>query len=372
MALLEDETYMEKYPDNVSRAQVYLENQVTGGLVSNYSLCLVAYALALVNSPVAQTALSELKRRADYIDGVMMWRSSAGLQSHDWQPHSAQIEMASYVLLAFFKRASFIEGIALLKWLSKQRNHLGGYRTTQDTAIALQALSYYAAFSGANAIDLRLNVSAPASTFVSLYSINSTNYRTYQSVEVNANEDIHLNIYTEGRGFALFQMNIFYNVESTALSHNHQHTSDEEAFSLDVEVNEDRDHNHMLLSICMRLKDSQLIAHTGMVILDVGMLSGFSLSPGAAAPTDLIRKVEILPEKVNLYLDSLNKSDVCIGLPVIRDYKVARVQDAVVQLYDYYEPGRMSINPMKLLVEPDRGTALRHLMEDLVSSTHRW
>lgn len=54
--------------------------------------------------------------------------------------------------------------------------------------------------------------------------------------------------------------------------------------------------------------DNQVISHTGMVILDVGMLSGFSLSPGAAAPTDLIRKVEIQPEKVSLYLDSVSVS----------------------------------------------------------------
>lgn len=64
-------------------------------------------------------------------DGVMMWSSSAGLESHDWQPRSAQMEMTSYVLLAFFRRGSLVEGIGLMKWLSEQRNHLGGYGTTQ-------------------------------------------------------------------------------------------------------------------------------------------------------------------------------------------------------------------------------------------------
>lgn len=54
----------------------------------------------------------------------------------------------------------------------------------QDTVIALQALAYYAAFSGASAIDLRLNISVPASSFVSGFQINSTNYRMYQSQEV--------------------------------------------------------------------------------------------------------------------------------------------------------------------------------------------
>lgn len=50
--------------------------------------------------------------------------------------------------------------------------------------VALQALAYYAAFSGANAIDLRLDVSAPAPMFVSQFSINSTNYRISQIQEV--------------------------------------------------------------------------------------------------------------------------------------------------------------------------------------------
>ncbi|XP_053290845.1 CD109 antigen [Pleuronectes platessa] len=343
IALLEDETYAEMYITNVSLATRYLEIKVSSEVVSNYSLCLVTYALALANSQTAAAALYQLISRADYKDGVMMWASSAGLNSRDWQPYSAQIEMASYVLLVLFKRASLLEGFALLKWLSKQRNHLGGFGTTQDTVVGFQALSYYAAFSGANAIDLRLNISAPASSFGSLFSINSTTYRMYQRQEINADQDLNVNVYMEGRGFAIFQMNVFYNVRSSALSQDVRLASDEEAFSLHVDVAEDKEHNHMLLSICMRLKESQVISQTGMVILEVGMLSGFRLSPGAAAPTDLIRKVEILPEKISLYMDSLNKSEVCIGLPVIRNHKVAHVQDAGVQVYDYYEPQRKAV-----------------------------
>ncbi len=54
------------YRGNVSLAQRYLEDKVTGGGLSNYSLCLAAYALALASSPVAGTALAELSSRADY------------------------------------------------------------------------------------------------------------------------------------------------------------------------------------------------------------------------------------------------------------------------------------------------------------------
>lgn len=45
----------------------------------------------------------------------------------------------------------------------------------------------------------------------------------------------------------------------------------------------------------------------------------------------------------------LTKSEVCIKLPIVRNYKVARTQDAVVQVYDYYEPGENSFTVLYVL-----------------------
>lgn len=55
--------------------------------------------------------------------------------------------------------------------------------------VALEALSFYAAFSGASAIDLRLNVSVPALSLQSPFTINFNNYLKYQTLEV-----IHWNV----------------------------------------------------------------------------------------------------------------------------------------------------------------------------------
>ncbi|KAM4723448.1 CD109 antigen [Anableps anableps] len=300
LAFLEDGTFSEMYADNVSLALRYLENKVSSGVVSNYTLCLVAYALALGKSNVVESVLLELSKRAEYRDGVMMWTISRGLRSNNQQQRSAQIEMASYVLLVLFMRGNFLEGITLMKWLSTQRNYLGGFGTTQDTVVALQVLSYYAAFSGANAISLRFNISSPVSSTSSLFHINSSNYRVYQSREINADKDLPLNIYMEGRGFAIFQLNIFYNIKSTQ---DVKPITDEDAFILDANHTYS-DPDHIMLSVCTRLKDNQGIAHTGMAILEVGMLSGFSLPPGAGIQADFIRKVDRAPERVILYLDS--------------------------------------------------------------------
>lgn len=44
---------------------------------------------------------------------------------------------------------------------------------------------------------------------------------------------------------------------------------------------------------------------TGMAILEVGLLSGFSLLPDGIRPDDSIKKVELQAGKVILYLDSV-------------------------------------------------------------------
>ena len=64
--------------------------------------------------------------------------------------------------------------------------------------------------------------------------------------------ELTLHFYNPKQLHESIQLNIFYNVESTAFSQNLRHTQDGEAFSLDVDVTDEGDNNHMLLSICMR------------------------------------------------------------------------------------------------------------------------
>ena len=70
-------------------------------------------------------------------DGVPFWSgtgaSSPGL-AQSWQPRTADIEMAAYALLSLHRLGRLEEGIPVMKWLSQQRNHLGGYGSTQVRA----------------------------------------------------------------------------------------------------------------------------------------------------------------------------------------------------------------------------------------------
>ncbi|XP_064187386.1 CD109 antigen-like isoform X2 [Anguilla rostrata] len=339
MALLEDQANKDLYASTVTNALSFLESKLSGGVSSNYSLSLVAYALSLAEHVSAQTALNELLSRADVKDGVVFWRMPGAGLSASWQPRSANIEMAAYALLSLFTQAKVVEGISLMKWLSQQRNHLGGYGSTQDTVVALQALSHYAAFSGSDAIDLWITVKTMNSQVVARLHINSANSLLLQSQEIEVGKDVHLNVSIEGRGFALFQLNVFYNLNTRTLSRRRSNTMSDEAFDLDVRVT-DTDLNHVSLTICTRLREGQQIVRTGMALMEVSMLTGLRPVEGGVRTNDVVRKVETPPGKVVLYLDSVTTSQVCIDIPTVRDFKVANVQDGTVLIYDYYEPRR--------------------------------
>ncbi|XP_017551199.1 CD109 antigen isoform X2 [Pygocentrus nattereri] len=341
MALLEDVEYNHTFSGQVSAAINYLTLKLREGISSNYSLCLVTYALSLAKSPHAITALNELMNRAQIHDDVPTWSSRDSSLSDSWQPRSTDIEMAAYTLLSFYKQGTVEHGFSLLKWLSQQRNHLGGYGSTQDTVIALQALSAYATLSSVEQIDLTITVTDPRDE-VATFTINQSNYLLYQCQEIEAEEELHIRVSAVGKGFAVFQLTTFYNIEAKGLSRRRRDDHTHEAFDLDIYVMDYNMYN-IFIFICFRLSEDQELNQTGMAILDVGLLTGFSLAQNGILINSLVRKVETSPGKVILYLDSVTKIEECIEVPTTMEFKVTRVQDAVVAIYDYYEPRRKTV-----------------------------
>uniref|UniRef100_A0A803T4W8 CD109 molecule n=1 Tax=Anolis carolinensis TaxID=28377 RepID=A0A803T4W8_ANOCA len=267
-ALLEYQ--MDKYDNNIRRALNFLEFKLSEGISDNHTLALVTYALSIARSTDAKKALDTLNERSEQQGDHRFWISPASELSDSWQPRSVDIEAAGYALLSHAKQQRLLEGIPIMKWLSQQRNHLGGYSSTQ--------------------------------------------------------------------------LNIMYNVDNSHSSRSRRSAQDQEAFDLDVTVKDDKkDINHLTLNVCTRYLGTGSSSRSGMALIEVGLLSGFSLSPSFMCVDDPIKKVETDEGKVHLYLDSLNASQVCVDIPAVRDFKVANTQDASVTVLDYYEPRRRAV-----------------------------
>ncbi|XP_063775379.1 CD109 antigen-like [Pseudophryne corroboree] len=336
-SLLEDEYYRNRYHSRVQKAVQYLEGKFAEGISSNYTFSVVVYALSLANSTKAEAALTQLNSRASTTGGSKYWSSPSETEIYYWQPRTTDIETAAYALLSFCQQNRIAEGIPVMKWLSQQRNHLGGYSSTQDTIMALQALSQFLVASPSS--DTSLTVSVIGSDLYNYvpktFQINSDNLLLLQSQQIGVSQPLSINITADGRGLAIVQLNIIYNQKAS--SRHRRHLVPSEAFSLDVTVIEDQFNTaHLSVEICTSYQGAG--NESGMAILEVEFLSGFTMSPKGIPISGSVKRVELKDGEVYIYFDSVTTNRVCISVPMVRSAKVASSQEAVIKIYDYYNP----------------------------------
>ncbi|XP_068021293.1 CD109 antigen [Melanerpes formicivorus] len=326
----------------IKSATNYLEDKLEEGIGDNYTLAIVTYALSWAKSTKAKEALNVLNQRAEHQGEFHFWVTAASQLSDSWQPPSIDIELAAYALLSHFYQDRLVEAIPIMKWLSHQRNHLGGFSSTQDTVVALHALSLFAALTAVGKTEMEVRVTAPAWSSPETFSIDSRNRFLLQSKEIAPAQPVTLTVAAEGAGFAVFQLNVLYHTKEP--EQRLRAGLKQEAFDLNVDVKDDKDdRNHLTVNVCTRYLAPGTAPSSGMVLLEVGLLSGFSVPPGSIPLNHTVKKVEEDNGKVNLYLDSLNETQLCVDVPAVRDFKVANLQDASVSVVDYYEPRRRAV-----------------------------
>ncbi|XP_069462356.1 CD109 antigen-like [Ambystoma mexicanum] len=321
---------------NMSKSVDFLEQKVEQGISSNYTLAIVSYALSLANSSSARFALDQLIHRAEGAGGAMFWSSlSAGVLTH-WQPRSSEIETAAYALLSCYQQERIQEGVPIMKWLSIQRSPLGGFTSTQDTVLALQALSLFANVYHASDPTLNVSLTGPEDSVPQTFQITSENRLALQSHTMEVAQTLSVTVSATGMGIAVCQLHVLYNVKPAAEP---KSAANSDAFALNIVV-EDRqdDLNRVAVQVCTRYIASVYGNQSGMALMEVQYLSGFSLDQSKPIQNDLIKKAEVQEGQVNLYFDSINETPVCVSISMLRDAKVSSTQDATVSIVDYYKP----------------------------------
>ncbi|KAM5325551.1 CD109 antigen [Glossophaga mutica] len=326
---------------DVQESVNFLESEFNRGMSDNYTLALVTYALSLVGSPKAKEALNLLTGRAEQEGGMQFWVSSVSRLSESWQPSSLDIEVAAYALLSHFLQRQVAEGIPIMRWLSRQRNSLGGFASTQDTVVALKALSEFAALMNTERTNIQIAATGSGSQRPVKFLIDTQNRFVLQTAELAAVEPTEVNISANGFGFAVCQLNVIYNVKNSESSRRRRSVQNQEAFDLDVAVKDNKDDiNHLNLNVCTRFLGPE---RSGMALMEVNLLSGFTVPADAVPLSETVRKVEHDHGKLSLYLDSVNETQFCVDIPAVRNFKVSNTQDASVSIVDYYEPRRQAV-----------------------------
>ncbi|KAK3709154.1 hypothetical protein QZH41_018067 [Actinostola sp. cb2023] len=210
-----------------------------------YSNAIIAYALTLARHPDRGEFLKRLGSQAIVKDGQMHWEKKVKPKkqnAHYWFPpyhrsSSSNIEMTSYALMAMIGDGTDSKAIGdampIIRWISKQRNALGGFSSTQDTCVALQALARYAGYVYRGGTRMRIDVGyVNDKQFQHSFRINDNNRLVLQRVECylvpqNILPVDHIPIDAFGDGCALLQADVLYNIPEV---------EEEPAFKLSVSV----------------------------------------------------------------------------------------------------------------------------------------
>ncbi|XP_026138188.1 alpha-2-macroglobulin-like isoform X2 [Carassius auratus] len=319
---------------SVSKGLSYLKRFV-GDNRNTYTTALLAYTFSLARDKVTRDYLLKKLMDIGISEGSHLhWSQSASADDSD----SLAVEISSYVLLAVLSADSLTTadlGFAnrIVSWLVKQQNAYGGFSSTQDTVVALQALSLYATKVFSSDGSSTVTVQSAADTHH--FDVNQDNKLLYQEKQL---QDVPAKYSIEVKGSACVsvQMSLFYNIPTP---------KDSKALQIFARTE----------GLCQSGKEQILdvvvdIIYTGtqdssnMVIVDMKLLSGFKLEPSSL---DVLKKavhrVESKDDHVIMYLQEIQKNMFLRQtLRIKQIFSVKNLKPAVVKVYDYYQTSERS------------------------------
>ncbi|KAJ7419058.1 alpha-2-macroglobulin-like protein 1 [Pitangus sulphuratus] len=313
-----------------------------------YTQALLAYVFGLAGLREQQRAqLQKLAQHSVSTEGLLYWQrkgQAVPASEPSWAVAApAEVEMTAYALLAHLSQprvssADLATASKIVRWLCKQQNPYGGFASTQDTVVALQALAKYAALTfGGSSGDSRLAVAVTSpSGAVQDFVLERSNRLVLQRAAL-AELPGRYGLRARGEGCALVQVTLRYNVPPPPSPG---------AFELRVvteplpQLGTQNPGKRFVLHLRARYTGTR--PATNMVVIEAKLPSGYSPDKSSMVELkrqNLVKKVEVEPDQVTIYLDQLTEDEETFSFRAKQDFPVKNLQPATVTLYDYYETG---------------------------------
>ncbi len=323
-----------------ARAIGFLESELME-IEDAYTMAIVAYALELGGSGSTDEAYEKLMGLAHEDENGLHWGEVVEPlpwgEGEDIQPRgpmmpnrSVAIEATGYATLALIKHGDALNASRAAKWLVSQRNAYGGYGSTQDTVVALQALTGYATDARAD-VDLRISIEAGGQKKV--LTVTQDNFDVLQVVEVPTDEEVEISV--EGKGEAIAQVVTRFNLP--------EEEQGDEILKIDVDYNTTQVEVNDLVEVSVELEFAPPIPmEAGMVVLDVSVPTGFAPVRESIVEVvekeEKIKRYEVAGRKVIFYIENMLPGDVVAFSFNARAMYPVKAKGVSSQAYSYYKP----------------------------------
>ncbi|NXA60568.1 A2ML1 protein, partial [Mohoua ochrocephala] len=315
---------------------------------STYTQALLAYAFALAkDSRRAQELLDVLDRKAIRADGQIHWSQTSSkprTSTSFWsQPVSVDVELTAYILLALLSKPNVTESdlttaSGIVAWLTRQQNAYGGFASTQDTVVALQALAKYAALTYSTQGDAEVRVRSHGG-FGKKFQVSYQNRLLVQEAALTEVPGKFL-VQAHGSCCVFTRLVLRYNTPSP---------QDSTSFALKVKtepVNCTKD-NTRSVTVHVDVRYNGKKSTSNMVILEVSLPTGFALAPGSGMSVrshgHSVRRTEKTQGGVAIYLDKLSHISDTYVLHLEQEIEVTNLKPGHVRVYDYYNPEEQAL-----------------------------
>ncbi|XP_021169386.2 alpha-2-macroglobulin [Fundulus heteroclitus] len=300
------------------------------GYSNTYTTALLAYVFTLAQDWDVRSKLLL------YLDSVAI---REGDLQH-WCPSSNKkaspvcVEISAYVLLARFTGSVSEENLScsssIIRWLVKQQSHYGGFYSTQDTTVAIKAMTLYSTTVMNRGGTTSVTVTSPIDHLS--FQVTQQNKLVYQELIL---QDLKGGYWlkAEGTSCTAVQVAFLYNVPASAVV---------SSFSMEVDVLIHSCCNERLVTLKFKSLYMGHRSYTNMVVLDIEIPSGFAPLPESLwnlKKGALVSNVEYKNGHVYAYLRELHK-DIAVfhELELIQEYEVQQLKQSTASIYDYYYP----------------------------------
>uniref|UniRef100_A0A8C3S4Q0 Complement C4 gamma chain n=1 Tax=Chelydra serpentina TaxID=8475 RepID=A0A8C3S4Q0_CHESE len=346
----------------VVRTVAYVHGQLSPQL-NFYSVAISAYALALVKDSSSEAKWAEqILREISTLD--------AATQQRYWGngKDAVSIEATAYALLQTLLQKDIKYAEPIATWLTEKRTYGGGYCSTQDTVVALEALSQYSIQtieSDPTILNLALNL--PGRHKKHYFNLNSNNIqiqeelqeilgcslffqiqKIYYSVETENNTCTDLILKVEMEGNVKYSKDYDYEEDHAMETRRDEPMSQIEWFDIrnrrKREVPVPGKTESLRYKVCVRSAGPNI---PKMSLVDLSLLSG--LEPDTDELEQLVKSAdkyidhfEYKEGKVLLYFGELSNGSEpdCVSFGAKQINPMGLVQPANAIIYDFYNPGR--------------------------------
>ncbi|XP_058146552.1 complement C3 isoform X1 [Dasypus novemcinctus] len=175
---------------SLGQARDFLEKQLPG-IRTTFAAAIVSYALARAGSPRANDRLDAFASRD---------KTHWPVKEVDWDSLYT-IEATAYALQQKLELGRLNETHAIAKWLLEKRELGGGFKSTQTTVVALEALTRFREAVPLEGVqDLHVQISVPKRSLNVEWQIDQSNAYQQRSAKFSELDDLEIRARGTGRG----------------------------------------------------------------------------------------------------------------------------------------------------------------------------